>query len=93
MSSSTRAVPLPSTISNTSSAATSESTTVVNNNEKEKANALSLKLASWQRMLLSRRGIWRVPRHKISLGRSKYMVIRVSSRCVATVIFSTNNSF
>ena len=76
---------MPLTIS--SGAITSESDV---NNDAAKAHALSLKLASWQRMLLSRRGIWRVPRHKISLRRSKYMVIRVSSRCVSlpTQLFS-----
>jgi hypothetical protein len=48
----------------------------------DNAIMMSRKLAAWQRTLLSRRGVLRVPRHKISLRRSKYMVIRVSSRCV-----------
>lgn len=37
------------------------------------------RLAAWQTSLLSKRGIWSVPRHRISLKRSKYMVVRVAT--------------
>jgi hypothetical protein len=43
------------------------------------ADATKARLAAWQRALLSRRGIWRVQRHRISLKRSKYMVVRVAT--------------